>query len=77
MADTKTCSECLGEIPDGARRCMHCGHDQRRSTPWILAALAVVAGLALGGWLYQRQQDQGEKKACEQIAQIMDEPARC
>ena len=42
------CDECLGEVPDEAKRCMHCGHRFTKTVEvnvigGIVLAIAVIA----------------------------------
>ena len=48
MSETKTCKECLAEIPAGAARCQHCGQEQTTGVEMIgRMVIATVLGLSL------------------------------
>lgn len=70
------CPECKGQVPDGAKRCMHCGfspsaYARRRQLTLAAIVLAIVGGVVLMV-LYQSDQAEqdGRDAACEQLAEL-------
>jgi hypothetical protein len=58
------CAECKGEVPQDARRCVHCGH-QITGAPWawiIAGAILLIVGAIVYEGFQQSTRD-GEPKA--------------
>lgn len=71
MEGTKTCPDCTGEVPEGAKACKHCGHRFGRSdawAKWVLAVILAVAAIGVGATVATNIGDDSKQNACEDVA---------
>lgn len=84
----KACRECLGDIPEAATRCMHCGVRQKPLNPFVvvasiaLIAISVLAILNVYGKVTQSRSEDTDRRMdhvaeCINNAGTPDEPADC
>lgn len=43
------CPECFGQVPDGAKRCMHCGSRLGGPPTWLTILIILISLAIIGG----------------------------